>query len=261
MIDDLSITVSGVRLAVRRILVTPDVGAPWLVFLHEGLGSIDQWRDFPLRLATATGHNALIYDRQGHGKSAGFSAPRPVDYHAQEAGMLAELLVALDVVRCVPFGHSDGGTMALLFASREPEATAALVVEAAHVAVEEIARRGIEEARAQYDAGALRDGLYAYHGEKVDAMFAAWADTWLSPAFAEWSIIEELGGITCPTLIIQGESDHYATPGHVDVLARGLGGPAETWVIPGVGHSPHREAKDEVLERVARFVAEAVVAP
>ena len=255
MIDDLSVTVAGIRLAVRRILVNPDVDAPWLVFLHEGLGSIDQWRDFPLRLATATGHNALIYDRQGHGRSDGFTEPRPVDYHAREAAVLAELLTALDVASCIPFGHSDGGTMALLFAARKPNATAALVVEAAHVSVEEIAQRGIVAARAQFDAGPLREGLHAYHGDKVDAMFAAWADTWLSPAFAEWSITEEIQNITCPTLIIQGEADHYATPGHVDDIAAGLGGHAETWLIPAVGHSPHREAETEVLDRVAQFIA------
>ena len=261
MIDDLSVTVAGIRLAVRRILVNPDANAPWLVFLHEGLGSIDQWRDFPLKLATATGCNTLVYDRQGHGKSDRFTEPRPDDYHTREAALLAELLAALSVARCIPFGHSDGGTMALLFAAREPNTTTALVVEAAHVSVEAAAQRGIVAARAQFDAGPLREGLYAYHGDKVDAMFGAWADTWLSTTFAEWSIIEEIRGVTCPTLIIQGEDDHYATPGHVDVIAAGLGGPTETWLIPEVGHSPHREAEADVLDRVARFIAEVVTLP
>ena len=261
MIDDLSVSVAGTRLAVRRTMVNPDVDAPWLVFLHEGLGSIDQWRDFPLKAATATGLNALSYDRQGHGRSDGFTEPRPIDYHAREAALLAELLIALGVTHAIPFGHSDGGTIALLFAAREPKTTAALVIEAAHVGVEEAAQRGIVAARAQFDAGPLREGLHAYHGDKVDAMFAAWADTWLSPAFAEWSITEEIRDVTCPTLIIQGAKDHYATPGHVEVIAAGVGGPAETWLIPGVGHSPHREAEADVLERVARFVADVVASP
>ena len=261
MIDNLSVTVSGIRLAVRRILVNSDVVAPWLVFLHEGLGSIDQWRDFPLKLAMATGNNALVYDRQGHGKSDGFTAPRPVDYHRREAALLANMLTALDVARCIPFGHSDGGTMALQFAAREPNTTAALVIEAAHVSAEEVTRHGIEAARAQFDAGPLREGLHAYHGDKVDAMFAAWADTWLSPSFVAWSITEEIRDVACPTLIIQGEEDHYATPGHVEVIASNLGGLAETWLIPEVGHSPHREAEADVLDRVARFIAATETSP
>ncbi len=255
MIDDVSVTVAGIRLAVRRIMVNPAVDAPWLVFLHEGLGSIDQWRDFPLKLAMGTNLNTLVYDRQGHGKSDGFTEPRPVDYHAREAEVLAELLDALDIARCIPFGHSDGGTIALWFAASEPEATAALVIEAAHVSVEEAAQRGIVAARAQFEAGPLREGLLAYHGDKVDAMFAAWADTWLSPAFAEWSITEEIQDVTCPTLIIQGERDHYATPGHVDVIAGAVGGPTEVWLIPDAGHSPHREAEAEVIARVSGFLA------
>ena len=119
--------------------------------------------------------------------------------------------------------------MALLFAAREPEATAALVIEAAHVSVEEAAQRGIVAARAQFDAGPLREGLHAYHGDKVDAMFAAWADTWLSPAFAEWSITEEIRDVTCPTLIIQGRARSLRHAGHVDVIAA----PSAARRVPG----------------------------
>lgn len=257
MITDLDVTVSGVRLAVRRILVNPDLSRPWLVFLHEGLGSIAQWRDFPVKVATATELNALAYDRQGHGKSAGFTEPRPVDYHAREAEVLAELLDALDIAQCVPFGHSDGGTMALMLAARHPDRALALIIEAAHVAVEEVARHGIEEARAQFDSGPLRDGLHPYHGDKVDDMFSAWADTWLSPEFDSWSIVDEVAAVACPTLIIQGERDHYATAGHAALIGSAVGGPAEVWLIPGGGHSPHREAAGEIADRVAQFLATA----
>mgnify|MGYP001821581502 CR=1 FL=1 len=261
MITDLDVTVSGVRLAVRSILVNPDPGRPWLVFLHEGLGSIAQWRGFPVMLAQATGLNAVVYDRQGHGKSAGFTEPRRPDYHTTEAAVLVELLDALDITRCVPFGHSDGGTIALMFAAAEPNRAAAIVIEAAHVAVEDIARQGIVAARSQFDSGPLRQGLHAYHGDKVDDMFSAWADTWLSPGFDDWSIVAELAAVACPTLIIQGEHDHYATPGHVELIASAVGGPAEVWLIPDVGHSPHREAEAEVRDRVARFIAKAVTVP
>ena len=168
---------------------------------------------------------------------------------------MAEMLDALAIDRCIPFGHSDGGTMALLFAARNPEATAALVTAAAHVAVEEASREGIVEARAQFDAGPLREGLVRYHGDKTNAMFSAWADTWLSPEFADWSITDELAAITCPTLIVQGELDHYATPEHVAVIAAGIAGPTEVWLIPDVGHAPHREAEEQMLERVAEFTS------
>jgi pimeloyl-ACP methyl ester carboxylesterase len=202
----------------------------------------------------ATGLNAVIYDRQGHGRSERSTEPRRFDYHLLEAGLMAQLLDALDVSRCIPVGHSDGGTIALQFAATEPDRTAALVVEAAHVTVEDAALAGIVAAREQYDAGSLREGLSRYHGDKIDAMFSAWADTWLDPAFSAWSIADELSTVTCPTLIIQGEVDHYATPGHVDVIADAVSGPTETWLIPGVGHSPHREVEDEVVSRVTAFI-------
>jgi pimeloyl-ACP methyl ester carboxylesterase len=122
------------------------------------------------------------------------------------------------------------------------------------VSVEEKARAGIVKAQEWYRDGGLRQLLHKYHGDRVDAMFSAWADTWLGPHFEDWSIEERLGAVTAPTLVLQGEHDDYATPGHVDVVAGALGGPVETWLVPGMGHAPHREATDDVIARVVGFL-------
>jgi pimeloyl-ACP methyl ester carboxylesterase len=255
IIDDIPVRLDGVDYHTRRIAVTADWDRPWLVFLHEGLGSVDQWRQFPQQLASSTGRNAVVYDRRGHGFTGPLPGLRDGEYHQEEADILVALLEELHVRQCIPYGHSDGGTIALLAAATRPDVIAALVLEAAHVRVEEKAAAGIRTAQKWYRSGELRQRLHKYHGDHVDAMFSAWADTWLGPHFEDWSIEDRLDGVIVPTLVLQGEHDDYATPGHVDVVAEALGGPVETWLVPGAGHAPHREMTDDVIARVVRFLS------
>src|SRR6185369_9697949 len=178
---------------------------PCLVFLHEGLGSIGQWRDFPRELARETGLCALVFDRPGFGCSDPLPRPRDGRYlQREDLGSLIAVLDACQIAYPILIGHSDGGTLALLYAAAFPERTPGVIVEAAHVFVEELTLAGIRSAEKAYDGGVLRGGLTRYHGEQTDRMFRRWLDDWLSPEFATWNVEERLGAITCPVLVIQG---------------------------------------------------------
>lgn len=229
--------------------------APHLVFLHEGLGCVEMWKTFPERLCRAAGLPGLIYDRQGHGFSSPLTETRtPAYQHAEALDFLPEVLRRFRVERPVLFGHSDGGTMALIFAARLPDWPACVVTEAAHVFVEDITVEGIRRAKQAFETTNLPDRLAKYHGDKTRAVFSAWADTWLSPKYRDWNIESELPGIRCPLLVIQGERDEYGTLRQVESIAERSAGPAERFIVPGCGHIPHLEAEDEVIERVVAFL-------
>ncbi len=232
-----------------------------MIFLHEGLGSIEQWRDFPERMCSVSGINAMVYNRRNHGGSDVLTSSRGRNYHAEEAAVLEELIDALELGSVVTYGHSDGATIALLHAAQYPERVAAVVSEAGHVVAESSARAGIERARARFTSGDLRLALERHHGAHTDAMFAAWADTWLSPAFADWTITGKLGTAVAPALVLQGDHDEYASDDHVDWIADAFGGPVETWLLPNTGHAPHRERTEAVIERVAGFLERHGVLP
>ncbi len=254
------IKAAGRRLAVAR-LPGPDGGdaaaasPPPLVFLHEGLGSVALWRGFPGALCARVGRRGLAYDRWGHGRSEALDGPRDARYlHREAIVFLPAVLDALRLPRAALFGHSDGGTIALLFAAAFPDRVAAVVAEAAHVFVEPETLRGIEATAAAFREGTLRQRLARYHGGKTDALFAAWAETWLSPAFRGWNVEPELPRVACPVLVLQGEADQYGTPAQVEAIARGVRGPVETALLPGCGHAPHHEAPGAVLELAAAFL-------
>lgn len=255
--QDLTLDLAGTRLAVRRLAPAgaPPPGAPSLLFLHEALGSIGQWKDFPEALVAATGLPGVVYDRQGHGGSAPLTLPRPHGYHASEAGRVLQLMSGLSIGRAVLVGHSDGGTIALLAAGLMPERIAAVVSEAAHVFVEEISRQGIREAFAAWQRGEL-EGLRKYHGDKTEALVRAWAETWLHPDFAAWSTEDMLDQVSCPVLAIQGVDDHYGSPEQVARICAGVAGPCEPLLLPDCGHTPHREQRDWVLRAIREFLAE-----
>ena len=236
-----------------QLLHVGDRSGPWLGVLHEGLGSIPQWRSFPSDLAVATGLNTIVYERRNHGGSSLLPRPRGVRYHSEEAAIYQELLDTLGIDRVVTYGHSDGATIALLHAAAHPSRVPAVVSEAGHVIAEGVARRGIEHAKRRYATG-LRAALVRHHGNQTDAMFHAWADTWLDPMFEHWDITAELATVTAPVLILQGEHDEYATADHVDWISEAVSGPTETWILEGVGHTPHREAGDAVIARVVEFL-------
>ncbi len=226
---------------------------PALVLLHEGLGSLELWRDLPARLAERTGCGVLAYSRYGYGRSEPFAEKREPSYMHHEARVvLPELLAALGIERPILFGHSDGASIALLYAGELAHDPRGLILEAPHVFVEEVSLRGIAAARAAYAHG-LRARL-ARHHDDVDATFWGWNDIWLDPRFRNWNIEAAADGVRCPVLLVQGEADEYGTTAQLAAIAARV--PAsETLLVPGAGHSPHRDAPDAVLERVAAFVA------
>ena len=234
-------------------------GRPTLVLLHDSLGCITVWRDFPERLAAALGCDALVYDRRGYGRSSPFAPePRTPRYLEEEADVLARVLDACAVREAVLFGHSDGGSIALVAAARAPARVRAVVTEGAHVFVEERTLAGIRDARDALRTTELRERLRRHHGERTDAVTAAWIDVWLSPGFRDWSIEHHLPHVRCPTLVLQGTEDEFGTPEQVRAIARGVAGPARAHLLPGVGHTPHRAAPDEVLRLTTGFLRETV---
>lgn len=255
--DERPVPVAGGRVRVRRIEPAQRVqaGGPVLVFIHEALGCIDMWRDVPARLAAMTGLPALVYERLGHGRADPLARSRDVGYLAIEAeDVLPIVLGACGVADPVLVGHSDGGTIALLYAARHR--VRAVVTEAAHVFVEEATLAGIRDAVRAWRATDLRARLARYHGDKTEALFAAWSDTWLSQSFRDWNIEARLAGVAAPCLVIQGADDEYGTERQVAAIAAGVSGPARTLVVPDCGHVPHLQAADRVLPAIADFVRE-----
>lgn len=231
--------------------------SPTIIFLHEGLGSIGQWRDFPAALCMMTGLPGLVYDRWGYGKSDPVSLPRPTRYLHDEALLaLPEVLEKCRVGESILVGHSDGGSIALVFASVHPEHVLGVATEAAHVFVEDVTVKGIEEAVQVYRTTDLPGRLAKYHGANTDLMFRGWADTWLSSEFRSWNLEEYLPGVVCPVLAIQGVDDQYGTPAQVESITGKVTGPARKLLIPACGHIPHHEARAVVLSEINRFIVD-----
>ncbi|NKB60381.1 MAG: alpha/beta fold hydrolase [Alphaproteobacteria bacterium] len=252
---DCVIDVNGQGIAVRRIPAPSNLGepAPILVFLHEGLGCVGMWKDFPDALSAATGCSALIYDRLGHGGSGPAETMRDLTYFENEAySVLPALLSASGVTDSILIGHSDGGTIALLHAGRAR--VRGVVTEAAHVFVEPESRAGVAAAKSAWQDERFRKRLARYHGVGTEAMFTAWFDMWSAPWFQDWNIEDALPAIDCPVLAIQGNDDEYGTAAQVAAIARGVSGPVTTLLVAGCGHSPHIQARDVVLDRMAAFV-------
>ena len=255
--DYFYLTAAGHRLRARWIGGPPARDDRVLVFLHEGLGSIPQWKDFPAALCEATGLPGLVYERWGFGGSEALVLPRPKDYLVREAeASLPEVLAACGVTHPVLIGHSDGGSIALLYAAAYPNRAEACVTLAAHVFVEEVTRAGIAAVVARWRAGDLHGRLAKYHGANTEAAFRGWAETWLDPEFRDWNMEHRLPAIACPALVIQGADDEHGTPAQVDAIASGISGPVETCMIPDCGHSPHIERPEAVRARIAEFFKE-----
>lgn len=254
-----ALRVGGRRLE-HRWIGPPPGEAPTIVFLHEGLGSVSTWRDFPARLAESAGCGALVFSRAGHGRSDPPDGPRSIRYLDEEAlEVLPAVLAALSVVRPILFGHSDGATIALLYAGAHPDSLRGAILEAPHVNVEENALAGIRRTVEVYETGALREKLRRHHGGGTDALFHAWSGIWLSPEFRGWNVEDRLASITCPVLVVQGEDDEYGTLAQVHAVVSRVAGPARALVLPGCGHSPHAEKPVEVLTAAAAFVREATL--
>ncbi len=245
------------EIAIKRIDTYPN--RPTIIFLHDSLGCIALWRDFPERVGALTQCNVLVYDRQGYGKSCGFSyAKRDNDYLELEADILHQLLDYWNIEQPILFGHSDGGSIALLTAAKYPDKIKAIITEGAHVFVEDITIKGIKEAIQGYETTDLKTKLEKYHGTNTEAMFWAWAKTWNTEAFLSWNIERFLPAIQCPTLVIQGEKDEYGSLQQVESIIEKVSGTAEKFVIPAVGHTPHKENTEVVLKRVTSFITQLI---
>lgn len=257
-LSDLSfVTVQGARLEVQRIAgASPD--APTLVFLHEGLGSISMWRDFPHKATEATGCAAVVYSRRGYGRSDPLRGARPVRYmHDEALEVLPRLLDELGVREPVLVGHSDGGSIAIIYAAVQPQPRSGLkglVVMAPHVFVEDLSVASIAQAKVAFETTDLRKRLARHHADP-DGAFRGWNDVWLHPEFRAWNIEEHLPRITCPVLAIQGFDDEYGTMAQIEAVVRQVSGPVEALRLDRCGHSPHRDQPAAVLEALARFVS------
>nr|WP_315028873.1 alpha/beta hydrolase [uncultured Chryseobacterium sp.] len=228
---------------------------PTIIFLHDSLGSVTLWRDLPAKLSEATECNVLIYDRLGYGKSNPMlTHERSVNYMELEADLLNDLLSELHIKKAVLFGHSDGGTIALITAAKYPELVEAVVCEAAHIFVEEVTLKGIYDAWDAYKTTNLAERLQKYHGDKVEILFKAWTETWTRDDFRNWNIEYLLKDIVCPLLFIQGEADEYGTLDQVEKTVSQVSGSAEKYIIPGIGHTPHKESPERVLTAVTNFI-------
>jgi pimeloyl-ACP methyl ester carboxylesterase len=242
-------TVEGLHIEAAEL--PGDPGRRPLVLLHEGLGSVGLWRDFPRALNEATGRRVLAFSRFGHGRSQPPRAPRTAGFFHEEAlDVLPALLPQLDAADPILVGHSDGGSIALIHAAYHPVSGLALI--GPHVFVEDITVEAIAQTRRYYEEGGLRERM-ARHHDDPDAAFRGWCDVWLDPEFRAWSIESDAQGITAPTLLIQGADDPYGTLEQIGRIEARVRGAAERLVVDGAGHSPHLEQPEPVLRALAAF--------
>ena len=234
--------------------------APVVVFLHEGLGSLAMWKDFPQRLCDAGGYRGLVYSRYGYGRST----PRPPGerwtpafMHAQAEDTLPKLFAALGVGidgrRPWLFGHSDGGSIALIYAATHPQSVAGVIAVAPHIMVEDLSIASIERARDAYRSTDLRERLARYHADP-DSAFLGWNDIWLDPDFRAWSIEAMLARVRCPVLAVQGLDDEYGTLAQVRGI-RAAAPQTEVVELAHCGHSPHRDQPDALVRAVTGFIS------
>jgi pimeloyl-ACP methyl ester carboxylesterase len=232
-------------------------GAPTVIFLHEGLGSIGQWKDFPAALCDRLECGGIVYNRFGYGASDPPARFDPLRFmHDEALTVLPGVLDALEVNRPILVGHSDGGSIAVIYAGAQAGPVDGLVLEAPHVFVEDVTLQSIRRIRAEYDAGpSLRQRLGRYHAD-VDRMFHSWTDAWLAPAFDRWNIEASVDTIRCPTLLVQGRDDPYGTVRQVEAIERRAKGRFESALVAECGHAPHLEQPEIVLDIIGSFVAE-----
>ena len=230
-----------------------DANLPTIVMLHEGLGSIAHWKDFPCLLAEATGAGVLLYSRYGHGGSDALKEPRSVSYMHQEAQVvLPEILRQAKIERPVLLGHSDGASIAILYAGMFPDSVAGLILEAPHVFVEERTVSTIAQARVLYQETDLPQRLGRYHAH-VDSLFWGWNNIWLDPDFRGWNIEAFLDSTHCPVLILQGAQDEYGTAKQVEAIQRKIPS-ASAIILDNCKHAPHRDCCEATLSAIGQFL-------
>lgn len=247
-----TLEVAGHRLEYQDLPGDSDL--PAVVFLHEGLGSVELWRGFPARVARATGRRVVAYSRYGYGWSDPQLGPRdPAFMDVEGCQVLPALLEQLGMERPVLVGHSDGASIAIVHVGSGAGQAAGLVLIAPHVFMEELNRESIRRAQEAYREGDLARRMNRYHRDAAST-FAAWADVWLSADFDGWTIEDRLSGISCPVLLVQGADDPYGSLGQLDAIEKGVSGPVSRLVLAGCGHAPQNERPHETLDAVAGFV-------
>ena len=254
------LSIDGAELEYRLIGPQPSEG-PCIVMLHEGLGSVGLWGNFPERLQQATGAAVFVYSRAGYGASSPVVLPRPLDYMQREAlESLPKLLAAIGFREGVLVGHSDGASIAAIYAgSVADHRLSGVVLIAPHVIVEDISVASIAAIKTAYETTELRTKLARWHKD-VDNAFYGWNGAWLDPAFRAWDISDALAFIRVPVAVIQGVDDQYGTARQVEIIREECRCPVEVVMLPGVGHSPHREAPEATLRAIADFAAATGVA-
>ena len=254
--QNLTLDVRGHRLEVVRIRGGRE-DAPELVFLHEGLGSVSLWKDFPARVAEVTGCPVTVYSRYGSGNSDLLKEPRAVRYmHDEALQSLPDLLSQLKVENPILVGHSDGGSIAIIYAGVHNQVRG-LVLLAPHVFVEGLSVASIAEAKVKFETTNLPEKLARHHRD-ASRTFWGWNDIWLHPEFRNWNIEEYLPRITCPALVIQGLEDQYGTMAQVEAIRKQSAGPVQVLALEDCRHSPQRDQPEKVLEAVGKFVAAVV---
>lgn len=251
-----SLSVNGVALEYRRVAGDPQ--RPVLVLLHEGLGCVALWRDFPERLAAATGRSVFVYSRAGYGGSDPAVLPRPLEYMSLEAtDVLPDVLEQAQIREFTLVGHSDGGSIALVYAGvvRDP-GLQSIVTLAPHVFAEQSGVDAIAAIAEVYATGALRERLEKYHGKNVDCAFRGWCDSWLHPDFLHWSVEHTLDGINVPILQIQGRDDEYGTIEQLNRIENRVSSQVTTLLLDDCGHAPHLERPKETLAAINDFCGE-----
>jgi pimeloyl-ACP methyl ester carboxylesterase len=247
------LTVLGRQIEVR-LIPGMATGCPPLVFLHEGLGSVSMWRNFPDTVARRVGAPALVYSRFGYGQSDGLQKPRtPSFMHDEALEVLPALLAALKIEAPILIGHSDGASIALIHAASKLRAVTAAVLMAPHVLVEACGLESIARVTETYETSDLKQRLSRHH-VRVDDAFLGWSRIWLDPRFRTWNLGKECEGLRVPTLLIQGEDDEYGTLAQLDAIAEVAPGPVQRVVLSNCGHSPHRDQPAAVLDAISGFV-------
>ncbi len=231
---------------------------PTLVFLHEGLGSLNLWRDFPLMLAERTGCSAVVYSRYGNGFSQALAEARsPAYMHDEALETLPPLLEAQGIRDVILVGHSDGASIAVIFAAEHPEVVRGMVLEAPHLFVEDLSVRSIAAIRNEFEKGPLRERMARHHAD-ADRTFYGWNDIWLSQSFRDWNIESFAANVRAPVLALQGLDDEYGTLAQIDALARNARGPVDRFVLAHCGHAPHRDRVDLVVDTAATWILQIV---
>jgi pimeloyl-ACP methyl ester carboxylesterase len=244
------VTIGGVRLEYERI--DGDTGRTPIVMLHEGLGSLAMWRDFPQRVAEATGATVLVYNRRGYGWSDPLPGPRGVDYmHGEAQDVLPTLLEALDIKRPLLVGHSDGASIAIIHAGSGND-VAGLVLMAPHVFVEDLTVDSIAAIKEIWKTSDMKSRLGRYHRD-AEHTFWGWNDIWLLPAFKQWNIEAFVPKIAAPMLVIQGLDDEYGTPAQCEAIKARAKAPCALLMLESCKHSPHRDQPERTLQAIRNF--------